>query len=46
MKAALRKNEALLRGVDKAHELADVVAANAQVHALPPLLVGQALTPH
>jgi hypothetical protein len=34
LKAALRKNEALLRGLETAHELANVVAADAQVQGL------------
>ena len=32
LKAALCKNEALLHGVDAAHELADVATATAEVH--------------
>ena len=35
LKAALRKNEALLHGLNTAHELADVVATDAQVLGLP-----------
>ena len=31
LKAALRENEALLHGVDAAHELADVATATAEV---------------
>jgi len=36
LKAALRENEALLHGVDAAHELADVATATAEV--LPPVV--------
>ena len=40
LKAALRQNEALLRGLDAAHEVADVATAEAQVR----LMFGSVLT--